>query len=584
MNTGNETQFIETDVLILGGGLAGCFAAMKASEHDVKVTIIEKNYLPYSGSNASGIDHFPYCFIPEVHGREGYAIEDFVKTHTFIGNGIVDQELTEMMWEDSYDRLLDIEKVGIKIRYEKIYPWNYGYEPGDYPDDPKFRIVPWHGFKVPPALNIEGRHIKRKLDSRLNELNIEKINRTSIQGLLTRDDTIIGAVGFDVLTGKFLVAKAKATILATGSFSRFLPTHHMMSNRLVPGDQTGEGQVMAYIAGAELAVMEQYPWLGNRIRLGGPRLKGWTRSLPATPSGYPAGRIVNAAGEAMPSNWRSFDRSTDPELEKKQVDWIRSSMREGKTPFYWDATAATEEERKYAEWSCFEEGGGHGFFVHLKEELGADLSTHQIELDPPIIVEPRKPLAFTITSPSGVVINKKTETTIKGLYATGELAYGVHFPSSPWAYASGARAGHNAADFVQKTQAPEPHKDQIDEFREEIFAPLRAKPEDGVTWEDMNWQIGNIVKSYLLRANPHGLKQGLDAIMALKKEDLQANNPHELMRAMETRSLLIVTEMFLRAALCKREENEWRILRRMNGKMYLTKKLIEYKYPVDLRR
>ena len=86
MNTGNETQFIETDVLILGGGLAGCFAAMKASEHDVKVTIIEKNYLPYSGSNASGIDHFPYCFIPEVHGREGFTIEDFVKIHTFIGS------------------------------------------------------------------------------------------------------------------------------------------------------------------------------------------------------------------------------------------------------------------------------------------------------------------------------------------------------------------------------------------------------------------------------------------------------------------------------------------------------------------
>ena len=100
----------------------------------------------------------------------------------------------------------------------------------------------------------------------------------------------------------------------------------------------------------------------------------------------------------------------------------------------------------------------------------------------------------------------------------------------------------------------------------------------------MNWQIGNIVKSYLLRANPHGLKQGLDAIEALKKENLQANNPHELMRVMETRSLLMVTEMFLRAALCKREENEWRILKRMNGEMNLTKKTIEYKYPVDLRR
>ena len=74
-----KENWIGADVLIVGGGLAGCFAAMKAAEHGVKVTLLEKANVPHSSSNATGIDHFPYCYIPEVHGRLGYKIEDFVK-------------------------------------------------------------------------------------------------------------------------------------------------------------------------------------------------------------------------------------------------------------------------------------------------------------------------------------------------------------------------------------------------------------------------------------------------------------------------------------------------------------------------
>lgn len=67
---------IKTDVLIIGGGLAGCFAAMKAVEHGCRVTVVEKTHVANSGANASGIDHFNYCYIPEIHGRMGLKVED----------------------------------------------------------------------------------------------------------------------------------------------------------------------------------------------------------------------------------------------------------------------------------------------------------------------------------------------------------------------------------------------------------------------------------------------------------------------------------------------------------------------------
>ena len=569
-------NWVETDVLIVGGGLAGCFAAMKAVEHGVEVTLLEKANVPYTSSNTTGIDHFPYCFIPEVHGPLGYKIEDFVRDHTVKANGIIDQNLCEMMWRDSYDRLLDLEKIGLKIRYDKIYPWNFGIEPGDYPDNPQFRIVPWFGFKVPPALNIEGRFIKARLDEKLRELGIKVLNYHHAQELLMCDGSVIGAIGFHTRNGEFFAVQAKATVIASGSLARLFPSK-VMFDHLNPPNQTAEGQTMAYRAGAELAVMEHYFYGSQRVRIGAARLKNWTRSAPATPSGYPAGLIVNSAGEVMPNKVRSFDQSDSDELSRQQAEWIIRSLKEGKAPFYWDATMATEEERKYAEWSCAEEGGGVALFQHLRE-LGADFSTHQIEVEKPIVVEAHTPRGFLLTSPSGVVINEKAESTLPGLYAAGEVAYGQHFPSSPWAYVTGARAGHNAAEYALKNGAPEVDKRQVEAGKESLYVPLNQK--EGPSWQEMNLAINNLMVSYL---RPHSVEIGLQQVQDLRGEGLKARDPHELMRCVETQSLLTVAEIFLRATSFKRKPGEWRLLKKVDNGMSFTTKPIDYKYPVELK-
>ncbi|MCL5959858.1 MAG: FAD-dependent oxidoreductase [Chloroflexi bacterium] len=571
-----ETR-IDTDVLVIGGGLAGCFAALKAAERGVKVTLLEKANVAHSSSNATGIDHFPYCYIPEVHGKLGVKVQDFVRDHTVKANGIINQDLCEMMWQDSYERLLDLEKIGIKIRYDRIYPWNFGFEQGDYPDDPKFRIVPWSGFKVPPGLNIEGRFIKEKLDARLRQLNVNVLNFHHSQELLTRDGSVVGAVGFNIRTGDFFVVNAKATVLATGSLARLFPSK-VMFDHLNPPNQTAEGQTMAFKAGAELAIMEQFFYGSQRVRIGMARLKNWTRSAPATPSGYPAGVVVNAAGEVMPNKLRSFDQSDDDELSRQQAEWVKRSLKEGKTPFYWDATMATEEQRKYAEWSCAEEGGGVGFFLHL-QELGADLATHQIEVEKPILIEAHTSRGFLMTSPSGVIINDKTETTLPGLYAAGELAYGQHFPSSPWAYATGARAGLNAAERSTQVHLPSVDERQVELSKEELYASLQRG--DGATWQEMNLAINNLMVSYL-RPSASTLETGLQHIADLKNERLQASNPHELMRCMETRSLLTVAEIFFDATAFPRQPQDWRILQKRDERVSFSTRPIEYKYPVNL--
>ena len=571
-----EGDMLEADVLVIGGGLAGCFAAIKARELGASVTVVEKGHVAYSGSNSSGIDHFPYCFIPDVHGRLGYRIEDFVRDQSIKANGVIDQELCEMMWGDSYGRLLDLEDVGVKIRFEKIYRWNFGYPPGDYPEDPKFRIVPWPGFSVPPALCIEGRHIKAKLDARLGKLGVRVLNHHHAGELLVTHGAVGGAMGFNIRTGDFFVVQAKSTVITTGSLSRLFPSR-VLFDHLNPPNQTAEGQIMALEAGAELAIMEQYLYGSQRVRIGGPRLKNWMRSAPATPSGYPAGRIVNAAGEEMPNSAQSFDQSDDEELSQRQLEWFRRSVKEGKEPFYWDATMAREDERKYAEWSSAEEGGGVALFMHL-EELGADLATHQIEVEKPIVAEPGTARGFLITSPSGVVINERAETTLPGLYAAGEVAYGQHFPSSPWAYATGARAGHNAAQRASEVGRLKPDDEQVRAGKDRLLAPLLR--EQGATWQELNLAINQVMSSYLRRSD-YSLTAGLQRIEELRSEVVRAYNPHELMRCTETRSLLAVAELFLLAMSHPRQRGEWRVATKSDGVIHLSTRPIKYKYPLD---
>ncbi len=570
---------IKTDVLVIGGGLAGCFAAIKAAEEGAKVTLAEKAHVAHSGSNTTGIDHYPYCYIPEVHGRLGHTIEDFVRNQTIVGTGLVDQELCEMMWQDSYERLLDLEKCGIKIRFEKIYPWNFGFDPGEYPGSPRFRIVPWSGFKIPCAVGIEGRYIKEQLYKNVTRVGVDVVNFCDIQELLTCDGAATGALGFGLRSNEFLVVEAKATVLATGFISRLFPQVAMF-NHLVPPNETGEGQVMALRAGAELAIMEYYPRYGQRVVLGAARLENWIRSSPATPSGYPAGRIVNAAGEVMPANNRDFDQSFNDELYLKQADWVRASIREGKTPFYWDATLATEEERAYANWSSAEEGGGIELYRHLKEDLKADLATHQVQLAKPRIYEPGQPMGFILTSPSGIVINRDCETAVRGLFAAGENAYGQHFPSSPWALATGARAGRAAAAYARGTGSQTIDREQIHRGRDRILGPLTNK--EGLSWQELNRGINNLIGNYFLGASANAKNIGLEEVEGLRKEKVQAGNLHELMRLMETLNLLTAAEIFLRASLCPRKPNEWRVLRKKNGEMEFLTRSIKQKYPISL--
>ena len=113
---------VDTDVLIIGGGLAGCMAAIRASEFGLKVTLVEKSNTSRSGQAGSGIDHL-WAYIPPVHEPMGYTIEDMVEDHfQVIGNGFARKDILYLIARESYNRVLDLERFGINFRFQDSLP------------------------------------------------------------------------------------------------------------------------------------------------------------------------------------------------------------------------------------------------------------------------------------------------------------------------------------------------------------------------------------------------------------------------------------------------------------------------------
>ena len=105
-------QVKETDVLVIGGGLAGCMAALHAHQEGAKVLVVEKANVRRSGGAGTGNDHFGGIIIP---GLSKWAAEDLVRDHTELAFGFVNQDLIYGMASEGFDRVKDLEKMGIEF-------------------------------------------------------------------------------------------------------------------------------------------------------------------------------------------------------------------------------------------------------------------------------------------------------------------------------------------------------------------------------------------------------------------------------------------------------------------------------------
>jgi succinate dehydrogenase/fumarate reductase flavoprotein subunit len=500
---------IETDVLIVGGGIAGLMAAINAAKQGVRVMIAEKANTKRSGSGNTGNDHF-FCYIPKIHGELGQFVEEGLET--LIGK-LQDRNLMEVHAKESFNRVKDWDRWGIPMKPTGKWEFIGHALPGS--------MRTW--------LKYAGANQKSILNKVAKKHGVIIMNRLPITDIITWDGGIVGAIGIDAknIEPKLQVFKAKTVVVATGSATRLYPSSQSpgwMFNIETCPSCTGAGRAVAYRGGAKLVNIEMpYTHSGPKYfsRCG----KATWIGVLTDPEGKPVGPFVSK-----------------PDRTSVFTDMNKS----GKGPVYMSCAGVSPEDYKYMMWALAHEGTTS--MLDYMEKEGIDLRKHMVEFNR---YQP------CLTSGRGIEINEKAETSIKGLYAAGD-EIGNFCAWIGGAATFGWIAGKSAADQARKTKSfKEAEGNPKVKDRRKLYSKIMNR-KAGASWKEGNLAVQQIMNDYAgigVRSETL-LNAGLKYLRDLKKKvysDLRAEDSHTLMRCIEVLDLIDLGELVFLTALERKE-------------------------------
>jgi succinate dehydrogenase/fumarate reductase flavoprotein subunit len=513
-----KTEWVETDVLCIGGGPAGLSAAIRARELGEDVVVADKANTLRSGDAGMGNDHFR-CYLPEVHGDD---VEAIVRETDFgQSGGRRPAPFVRYFLEKSAEMVKLWESWGIPMKYEGRYEFaGHGY--------------PGHPLVL---LHYSGQDTKPILTRQALKSGVRIINRVMICDLLTDGASVCGAIGIDTREPRMIVFKSKSVVLASGKAMRLFPgaTPAWLFNTNSSPVNTGDGRVMAYRAGCELTNLElSARWAGPRYfaRNG----KGsWTGVL-RDPNGTAVGPFVSKpdkkAGDMTADIYRDiFD------------DYLRS----GRGPVYMDFSGMSDEDYEYMKYWLIHEANTP--ILDYLEEEHVDVREHPLEF-----------MTYGLFTPGGIYYDEKGQTPMRGLFAAGDEYHTfVIAGAAVFGRMAGESAALNAAGaggFDSERQRPRVAAAKA------LFEGILGR-EDGATWREANIAVQQVMLDYcgLVRFQTL-LQAGLKHLRTLKKKisgSLMASNMHELMRCVEVLNIVDLGELIFIAA---QERKETRALHR----------------------
>ncbi len=513
-------QTIDTDLLVIGGGVAGSMAAIPALEAGLKVTVCEKGrVLDNCGSVGCGVDH--YLTVMES-GPEWDTPEFLLKHLPDLTDGIVDMEVAGRVIHEMPRILRKIEGLGVDFKDPRT---------GEYSRHPSF------GLPGAYHINFDGTDFKRRIGKHVRSGKATLMMRTMAVQLLVKDNRAYGALAFNFRTGEWFAIRAKAVALTAGDVNRISQNASGLSfdSWHFPYN-TGDAQAMGYRAGAALANMEFV-------------------EATLTPKGFSAQGLnalvsmgayfLNKSGERFMFR---YDKKGENARRAVLADAVVNEYLLGNGPIYVDVRHLPAEELDHMEETLQIDRYTLPAFYRQK---GLSFREDVIEISISELSIRRSGVYFR---GSGLAVDTSGETSIEGLFSAGDCA--TVSGGIAGAAVLGHIAGEGAVVRMRGTNGalPDIDWDAAELIRADAQAGLNR--DDGIPWKSFESEVRQTVTDYVgVRRTDKGLRMALDTLVSLaaKESRLAADDLHGLMRIQETRSIRLNTEIMATAAIARHE-------------------------------
>jgi succinate dehydrogenase / fumarate reductase, flavoprotein subunit len=517
---------LSTDILIIGAGMAGLAAAISAKEASprVNVLVVDKAVCGWGGKANKGGGNISY-----VDPADG--IQPFVEYHVRnMGCFLEDQELLAAYASESRGNLELLESWGVHIfrdarREPKYIRWTEG--------------LPWRMAVMDQDMTINMlRHALK--------LGVRFMDHMAMVDLLKNGGQVVGAVGFSVIEGTCIVAKAKQTILANGC------QNYRLMRRWASG--RGDGIAAAYRAGAAMRNAEFGNFI-NWVFTDTKEVCQGAEDVLYNAKGQNISKAVRPVIEAdvhskeVAAWWREIKAGNGPICANMAENFINNVTSQA---FHTDALAVRPISTAF--WSR----------TIGKAMAAAKNKGPMQEVMPGFIGEQ-----------GCIKVDHRMATTLPGLLAIGDTS----FTGSSWAGAvpappgrmrgsglgnavfSGVRGGRAAAEKVAGIASPSVDAAQVAEIKAIIFAPMTRA--DGIPAATLVREIQSVMApvGYSICKRQDRMEEALKRVQQIKNKlpDLGAADWHYLSACHEVRAMAICAELFYRTSLERKESRGWHI-------------------------
>ncbi len=511
-----KTVKITTDVLIIGGGTAGCYAALTLADksENIQIVVAEKANIKRSGCLAAGVNAI------NAYICEGRKPEDYVEYAKKDADQIVREDLLLSMSEGLNKVTRKLEELGLVILKDKN---------GKYAERGNRNI------------KINGENIKPILANAVQKSkNITVINHINITDYVVKDGEIIGAYGFGVNDDSFYVIESKSVICATGGAAGlYRPNNPGFSRHKMwyPPFNTGAGYSMGIRAGAEMTTFE--------MRFIALRCKDTIA---------PTGTIAQGVGakqvNVLSENYESKYGITTSE----RVYGTVKENSDGKGPCYLQTKGISKEQDKELI---------NAYFNMAPSQALKWIESGKMPSEQSVEIEGTEPYIVGGHTASGYWVDNNRRTTIAGLYAAGDVAGGCPQKYVTGALVEGEIAALDSAEYIKGKTYTAISDDEIlnkkkeyEDFLSNEYAKFSAEQLEDAMQKIMDTYAGGIGARY--QYNEEQLRMADDKIRAIIKlsENLSAKDNYELMQVYELKERLVVCLSVI-AHLKARKETRW---------------------------